>query len=84
MLYISMSSGTLHTPRSAYDTKRGDTIKNRVLSSYILFKPAKESDTVAQILTNVEYDAARMRTVLSKHMRLKLHVCFITVNTFFN
>ena len=71
-----MSSGTLHTPRSSYDTKRGDTIKSRVLSSYTLFRPTKESDTVAQILTNVEYDAARMRTVLSKHMRLKLHVLF--------
>ena len=67
-----MSSGTLHTPRDAYDTKRGDTIKNRVLNSYILFRPTEANDPVNQILMNVKYDTARMCTILSKHMRLKL------------
>jgi len=75
-----MSSGTLHTPHSAYDTKRGDTIKYRVLSSHILLKSTKKDDTMAQIsknvMKNVEYDTARMRSVLSKHLRLRLHVLF--------
>ncbi|OJA13367.1 hypothetical protein AZE42_11463 [Rhizopogon vesiculosus] len=51
-------AGTLHTPRNIFDTKSG---------------PTKGSDPVVQILTNVQYDAARMYTALSNHaMRPRL------------
>ncbi|KAG2747340.1 hypothetical protein P692DRAFT_20935613, partial [Suillus brevipes Sb2] len=65
-------AGTLHTPRSTYDTARGDTIKKRVLSSYIIFQKNEASDPARQILINVQYDAARMRTVLNKHLKPRL------------
>ncbi|OAX30964.1 hypothetical protein K503DRAFT_669727, partial [Rhizopogon vinicolor AM-OR11-026] len=65
-------AGTLHTPRNIFDTKSGYVIKERLLTSNI-FRPTKGSDPVAQILTNVQYDAARMRTALSNHtMRPRL------------
>ncbi|KAG1725508.1 hypothetical protein EDB19DRAFT_1883221, partial [Suillus lakei] len=65
-------AGTLHTPRNTYDTARGDTIKKRVLSSYIIFQKNESSDPVRQILINVQYDAARMRIVLNKYLKPRL------------
>jgi hypothetical protein len=65
-------AGTLHTPRSTYDTWRGDTIKKRVLSSYVVFQTNEASDPVRQILSNVQYDTMRMRTVLKKHLKPRL------------
>ncbi|KAG1808580.1 uncharacterized protein BJ212DRAFT_1381845 [Suillus subaureus] len=65
-------AGTLHTPLSTYDTRRGDTIKKRVLSSHIIFKKKNASNPVRQILINVRYDATRMRTVLNKHLKPRL------------
>ncbi|KIK41875.1 hypothetical protein CY34DRAFT_84653 [Suillus luteus UH-Slu-Lm8-n1] len=70
-------AGTLHTPHSTYDTARGDTIKKRILSSYISKKKKdKAMDPARQILENVQYDAACMRTVLNKHLKPRLHVLF--------
>ncbi|OAX31710.1 hypothetical protein K503DRAFT_811028, partial [Rhizopogon vinicolor AM-OR11-026] len=63
-------AGTLHTPHNAYDTERGHTIQTRILGSNFLFRQTETSDPEARILTNVQYEAARMRTVMS--MRLKL------------
>ncbi|KAG1765635.1 hypothetical protein EDD22DRAFT_774772 [Suillus occidentalis] len=63
-------AGTLHTPRSAYDTARGNAIKTRVLSSYMIFK--KNEASARHILQNVQYNAARMRTVLSNHLKPRL------------
>ncbi|KAG1799566.1 uncharacterized protein BJ212DRAFT_1401921 [Suillus subaureus] len=65
-------AGTLHTPLSTYDTRRGDTIKKRVLSSHLIFKKKNASNPVRQILINVRYDATRMRTVLNKHLKPRL------------
>ncbi|KAG2145431.1 uncharacterized protein EDB93DRAFT_504192 [Suillus bovinus] len=62
-------AGTLHTPRNAYDTARGDMIKKRILNSHIISKNNKASDPARQILINVQYDAARMRTVLDMYLK---------------
>ncbi|OJA14891.1 hypothetical protein AZE42_13114 [Rhizopogon vesiculosus] len=59
-------AGTLHTPRNIFDIKSGYVIRERLLTSDI-FKLTKLNDPVGQILSNILYDAARMRTILSKH-----------------
>ncbi|KAG1797327.1 uncharacterized protein HD556DRAFT_1356096 [Suillus plorans] len=65
-------AGTFHTPNSTYDIARGDTIKKRVLDSNIIFQKNEASDRARQILINVQYDAARMRTMLNKHLKPRL------------
>ncbi|KAG2070670.1 hypothetical protein BDR04DRAFT_591757 [Suillus decipiens] len=65
-------AGTLHTPLSAYDTARGDMIKKRVLNSHIIFQKNEASDPTRQILINIQYDAARMCTMLKKHLKPRL------------
>ncbi|KAG1904445.1 uncharacterized protein F5891DRAFT_1207483 [Suillus fuscotomentosus] len=65
-------AGTLHTPHSTYDIARGDTIKERVLDSNIIFQQNKASDRARQILINVQHDAVRMRTVLKKYLKPRL------------
>ncbi|KAG1805263.1 hypothetical protein EV424DRAFT_1301945, partial [Suillus variegatus] len=67
-------AGTLHTPRSTYDTTRGDTIKRRVLNSNVIFQKNEASDRARQILINVRYSVARMRAVLNKHLKPRLYV----------
>ncbi|KAG1888996.1 uncharacterized protein F5891DRAFT_157713 [Suillus fuscotomentosus] len=69
---------------ATYDIVRGDTIKKRVLDSNTIFRKNEASDRARQILINVQYDTARMRTVLNKHLKAKI-ICpiFVAMYMFF-
>jgi len=70
-----MYSGTLHTPYNTNDTKRANMIRNRILTSDVLFKKNEASDPVVQILTNIRCSSAHMVTALSNNIiKLRLHV----------
>ncbi|KAG1834680.1 hypothetical protein EV424DRAFT_1531880 [Suillus variegatus] len=62
-------AGTLHTPRSTYDTAHAIMIKKRVLNLNIISQKNNASDRTHQILTNVRYDTALMHRALNVQLK---------------